>query len=678
VGGRVLVRRPSTKDWLRFIGMDSLPGSFHEVRLDWTEGSRDLSWDRRIVALDAKARTVTLDAPITMSLESRFGGGTLASYRWPDRLRRVGVDNLTLDSTFDPDNPADEEHAWFGISLDRVEDAFVRNVTVRHFASSAVLVGSRARAVTVVDSRSESPLAERANWRRMAFFSSGELVLFQGCRAEGAWNAFGVGHASAGPTVFLDSTAASSLSAAGPAESWSTGVLYDRVHVEGAPLRLSRLPLSGWSAAHSFVWNSEASDVVIESPPEAPNVIVQNAAVPSLYEAQRARRKQDSLAVDTDPGPALPAPTPAIPLQRLRIAGGHIFVGDRAVPYKSARTGWWKGQMVPKRAAELGSSPTRFAPGRSGIGLTEDLDALVARWKSDGVGIVEAIPGLWYERRRDDHTSAARPDAAVGAPFFEMAWARSGKGTASDGLSRYDLTRFNPWYFGRLRSVADLCAREGLVLLHHFYNHHNLVEVSAHWADFPWRPANALQDTGLPEPPPYEEDGKRVRLATAFYDLSHPTRRELHRLFIRHGLEVFADEPNVIHVLAFQDAAPLAFQQFFLDTVAEWQKEAGHHALIALMTGKNVTDAILADPARSALVDVIDTRYWQYMADGTLFAPPAGGNRAYREYRTEAFGKDAVPPSTPEQVERQIREYSERFPGKVVWCPQANDLGFKY
>ena len=226
--------------------------------------------------------------------------------------------------------------------------------------------------------------------------------------------------------------------------------------------------------------------------------------------------------------------------------------------------------------------------------------------------------------------------------------------------------------------MAGLCAREGLVLLHHFYNHHNLVEASAHWADFPWRPANALQDTGFPEPPPYEEDGKRVRLATAFYDLSHSTRRELHRLFIRHGLSVFADEPNVIHVLAFQDAAPLEFQQFFLDTVAEWQKETGHRARIALMTGKNVTDAILADPARATLVDVIDTRYWQYMADGTLFAPPAGGNRAYREYRTEAFGKDAVPPSTPEQVDRQIREYSERFPSKVVWCPQANDLGFKY
>ena len=75
VGDRVFVRRPSTKDWLRTLGMDSVPGRFHEVRLDWTEGSRDLSWDRRIVALDAKAHAITLDAPITMPLEARFGGG---------------------------------------------------------------------------------------------------------------------------------------------------------------------------------------------------------------------------------------------------------------------------------------------------------------------------------------------------------------------------------------------------------------------------------------------------------------------------------------------------------------------------------------------------------------------------------------------------------------------------
>jgi hypothetical protein len=169
-----------------------------------------------------------------------------------------------------------------------------------------------------------------------------------------------------------------------------------------------------------------------------------------------------------------------------------------------------------------------------------------------------------------------------------------------------------------------------------------------------------------------------VRLATEFYDTSHPVRRQLHRSFIRHGLSVFAGQPNVIHVLAFQDAAPLAFHLFFLDTVAEWKRETGQSAHLALMTGKNVTDAVLADPDREVLVDVVDTRFWQYMPDGTLFAPPAGGNQAYREYRTQAFGRDAVPATTPEQVDRQIREITERFPRKVVWCPQADDPGFKY
>ena len=78
VGVRVVVRRPSTREWISAIGMSGLPGTFASQRLDWQPGSHDLIWDRTITAVDASANEIELDAPITTALEAKYGGGTVA------------------------------------------------------------------------------------------------------------------------------------------------------------------------------------------------------------------------------------------------------------------------------------------------------------------------------------------------------------------------------------------------------------------------------------------------------------------------------------------------------------------------------------------------------------------------------------------------------------------------
>jgi hypothetical protein len=248
-----------------------------------------------------------------------------------------------------------------------------------------------------------------------------------------------------------------------------------------------------------------------------------------------------------------------------------------------------------------------------------------------------------------------------------MPWARSGKGKAWDGLSKFDLTRFNPWYFVRAREFAEVCEQKGLVYYHSLYNTHNLLETAAHWVDFPWRPANNVNDTGLPEPPPLEA-GNAVHVANQFYDASDPRRRALHRAFILHTLDTLGGRPNVVLTLGFQFAGPLSFQQFFLDTVAEWERRKRRRVRVALITSKEITDAILADPVRARQVSVIDTRYWQYRPDGKLWAPEGGRNLAFREMIAADFKRsgDAPPDTTPVQVYRQVREYRDRFPDKAV------------
>ncbi|MEI9976876.1 MAG: DUF6298 domain-containing protein [Ignavibacteriota bacterium] len=659
--------------------MTGLKGTYANQRLDWAPGSRDLIWDRTIVTVDAARKQIVVDAPITTALERRYGGGAVARVESNPHVTHMGIEQITLESEVDAARPRDEDHSWTAVSIDRAEDVFVRNVTVRHFAGSAVRIGRRARRITVEDVQSEEPVSEPAGYRRQTFLVEGQQVLVRRCTAEQGMNDFAAGLLAGGPNVFLDDTAKAALGDSGAFESWASGVLYERVHIEGAGIRLandsSRAQGAGWTAANSVVWNPDAQESAVRGPEGAGNVVIHSAD--PLYEAQLAKRtaaKLEPPGMHASPESApefhaskIAAPA-SPPLHAVTIVNGRFVIDGRAIWGGVVNEGWWRGQEVPAESLDVGGvSVTRFIPGRTGPGLTEDLDALAARMVAQGTPFYQSIPGLWYDRRRDEHSTNMRKDADVWAPFYEMPWARSGKGTASDGLSRFDLAHFNPWYFERLRDFAALCDRDGLVFYHNIYNTHNTLEIPPHWVDYPWRPANNINDTGLPEPPPIEP-GNHIHVANQVYDVTNPVRRELHRAFILHELDELGAARNLFFSLGAQFAGPLSFQEFFQDTVADWQRKTGRTVRIELATSKDITDAILADPARSRQVAAIDMRYWQYRPDGSLWAPQGGRNIAFREQVVTDFGRsgDAPPDTTPQQVYRQVREYHDRYPDKAI------------
>jgi hypothetical protein len=268
--------------------------------------------------------------------------------------------------------------------------------------------------------------------------------------------------------------------------------------------------------------------------------------------------------------------------------------------------------------------------------------------------------GLWYDRRRIDHQIIRRPDADVYPPFYEQPFARSGQGTAWDGMSRYDLTRYNPWYFARLREFAAEARQQGLVLINEMYFQHNILESAAHWVDSPWRTTNNINGTDFIEPPPFT--GDTIKMADAFYDVANPVRRALHRAYIRQCLANLAAETNVIHTLSAENSGPLHFMQFWLDVVAEWEAETGHRPLIALSAPKDVQDAILADAKRAAVIDVIDLTYWWRTPEGSEFAPQGGQNLAPRQHlRLWKGGKPSAA-----TIAATAQDYRAKFPGKAV------------
>jgi hypothetical protein len=700
VGSRVVVRRASTAAWIKSHAMSGLPGNFADARIDWKPGSHDLVWDRTITSIDVGARQVDLDAPITFELAPSAGPGSLELVHGNASLQNIGVESLRLESAFDPANLKDEEHSWIAITLDHVEDAWVRNITARHFVSSAVRAGHRARRVTIQDCSSEAPISEQGGYRRQSFLVYGQQVLVLRCRSEAGMNDFATGLLAAGPNVFIDCTASGSLEASGAFEGLAAGVLYENVHVPDSRIQLlldqSRAQAAGWTAVNSVIWNSTAKSLDAVGPYDGYNFVI-DSPQPLYREQLRVRglsmpvdallARPDVRVRDFHAIEKLPARAP--PQHPFTIVNGHFVIDGKVVYGGSHNEAWWHGNTSPEVSGALtGWSVSRFMPGETAPGLTEDIDALVSRVKNSGDVFYQSIPGLWYDHRRDEHTITCQQNGDVWAPFFEMPWARSGKGIAWDGLSRFDLSRYNPWYFQREREFVRIASEQGLIVYYNLYNTHDVLEIGPHWIDYPWRPANNINDTGLPEPPPFEARAAvsmdavkppvtRLNVGNQFYSTDYPPLRKLHNDYILHVLDQLGELPNVIFTLAYQYAGPLAFQQFFLDTVREWEKAHGRKVKIALITSKQSTDAILADPVRSRQIDVVDMRYWYYLNDGTLFAPDAGQNRAFRDLINSRFGGNYTntgPSTKQDLVYKQIREYRDRYPSLAL-VPMENGAG---
>jgi len=349
------------------------------------------------------------------------------------------------------------------------------------------------------------------------------------------------------------------------------------------------------------------------------------------------------------------------------ITNGWLVCDGKLVVGAIQDIAWWRGNIRPAETASAEPCLTRFVPGRSGRGLTDDLDALAGTMLSGGKVALDHHYGLWYERRRDDHERVRRATGDAWPPFYELPFARSGQGIAWDGMSKYDLTKYNPWYWGRLKQFAKTCDERGLVLFHQNYFQHNILEAGAHWADFPWRSANNINETGFPEPPPYAGD-KRIFMAEQFYDVANPVRRKLHRAYIRQCLDNFAANSNVIQFTSAEFTGPLHFVQFWIDVIAQWEKETGKKPLIALSCTKDVQDIILNDPERSKLANLVDFRYWWKTDKGT-FEAKGGQNLAPRQFERQWKGGHPMDKDLAEMA----TEYRTRFPSKAVISnfPQA-------
>lgn len=735
---KIIIRRPSTKNWISAIGTEAFGGGISA--LGWKPGDHDLFFDRTITKIEGN--TIFIDAPITTSFDSTYGGASVYFYNADGRINNCGIENMRMISTYDKNNLKDEDHRWNAINIENAEDAWVRQINFENFAGSAVSVLETSKKVTVEDCKSLNPVSEIGGQRRYTFLTTGQQTLFQRCYAENGYHDFATGYCAPGPNAFVQCESIMPYNFSGAIDSWSSGTLFDVVNVDGNALRFGNRGQdangAGWAAANSVFWNCTAARIDCYKPPTAQNWSFgswaqfngdgywgesNNSITPrSLYYAQlgeRLNKNVDDLArllyIPTDASSS-PSVETALELtkqaakprkqlkewideagkrnpinveyqiekvlsaneyQRLlktaeskipplggggaKIVNGWLVRNETVLTGKRQGVQWWSGGVQGKDLQQAKAHITRFVPGRSGKGLTDNLNEVADEMKATNTIAIEHNYGLWYDRRRDDHQRVRRMDGEVWPPFYELPFSRSGQGAAWDGLSKYDLTKYNPFYWGRLKQFAGLADQKGLLLVHQNYFQHNIIEAGAHYADFPWRTANNINNTGFVEPVNYAGD-KRIFYAEQFYDISNPVRRELHKKYIRQCLNNFRDNNSVIQLIGEEFTGPAHFVKFWLDVIKDWEKETGKHPIIGLSVTKDVQDSILNIPAYAAVVDLIDIRYWHYQADGTAYEPKGGQSLTPRQ-QARLF----KPKKTSfEQVYRAVKEYRDKYPGKAV------------
>jgi hypothetical protein len=263
IGDNVILCRPGTEQWIKDLKMDQIDAK--EGTVQWKADDYNLFFERKIAAI--KGREVFLDNPVVMAMEAKYGGGELYKYTFDGRISEVGIEDMLIISEYQSD--IDEDHGWDAVAMNRVENAWVSNVTSKFFGYSCVNLGANSKQVTVKNCHSLSPKSKIEGGRRYSFNNDGQLNLVMNCTADEGRHDYVTGAKVMGPNVFYNCTATNAKADIGPHHRWAAGTLYDNITTDGDINIQDRGNWGtghGWAGVNQVLWNCVAAKVAVQNP----------------------------------------------------------------------------------------------------------------------------------------------------------------------------------------------------------------------------------------------------------------------------------------------------------------------------------------------------------------------------------------------------------------------------
>lgn len=274
-GDTVLIQRPITEAWIRFMGMDTLVRNGKPQT--WIKPGTVFHHDRTIRSIEDNR--ITLDVPLSDSLDGRYlnpPGASVVKYTFPARIEQVGLESLRVVAPAQ-DKPIDQSQYTL-LRMNAVSDGWVRDV-VSVDTHNSTTFGHSVRRVTVENVHIHHTMPFTAPARPADFAISGTQILVDRCgvTGQGVWPVVTQAGVT-GPNVVLRFK--STFAGVAPHQRWATGLLVDDSEFTGGAERYPNIAFSnrehagsghGWSAGWSVAWNVKAEYLLIQQPPGAKN-----------------------------------------------------------------------------------------------------------------------------------------------------------------------------------------------------------------------------------------------------------------------------------------------------------------------------------------------------------------------------------------------------------------------
>ena len=262
-GDKVILFRPGTEQWIKDLKMDKIEA--RNGTRQWQAKEYDLYFQRIVTKI--QGNRISIDNPVMMALDTRYGGGQLFRYNFEGRITNVGIENIRCESEYETDTS--ENHAWNAISFDQVEHGWVRNVTTKYFGYSCVTLNTHAKNISVLNSHCYEPKSVITGSRRYSFNNNGQLNLFMNCHTTEGRHDFVTGARVCGPNVFYNCTAKRAYADIGPHHRWAVGTLYDNIITDGEINVQDRGNWGsghGWAGVTQVIWNCTVKRAAIQNP----------------------------------------------------------------------------------------------------------------------------------------------------------------------------------------------------------------------------------------------------------------------------------------------------------------------------------------------------------------------------------------------------------------------------
>jgi hypothetical protein len=272
-GDHVLVLRPVTAEWIRFMGMDALVrGSQPETTIRVGSVIRT---DRVVESVEGDR--VTLDVPLSDALDSHFTAASLVRYSFPGRISEVGVEGLHIAAPLQNDAVTGTQST--ALRIDAVEDGWVRDLEIQD-TQNAIAIGSGAKRLTLTNVRITHTAPSSGPTVLADFALEGTQILLDRCQVAGESKWPVVTQSTlTGPLVVLNFTA--DHGGIAPLQGWATGLLVDGGKFPGGTERRPGLAFSGcaraesdqhgWGIGWSVAWNVSSPFLLVQQPPGALN-----------------------------------------------------------------------------------------------------------------------------------------------------------------------------------------------------------------------------------------------------------------------------------------------------------------------------------------------------------------------------------------------------------------------